>query len=138
ASPRQVVATIRRFDQALGASAARELALLTPRLVVSQTLLRSDLGLGTAMTAVAGRYLGVTLDYLGRVDHDDAAWLTVRKRSPLLVDSPTAKSARNIERVARRILAVLAANAQRSGEIAAAADEAAVRAESTLTLYDVL
>lgn len=138
ASPRQVVATIRRFDQALGASAARELARLTPRLVVSQTRLRSDLELGTAMTAVADRYLGVTLDYLGHVDHDDAAWLTVRKRSPLLVDSPTAKSARNIERVARRILAVLAANAQRSGEIAAAADEAAVRAESTLTLYDVL
>lgn len=138
ASPRQVVATVRRFDQALGVSAARELARLTPRLVVSQTRLRSDLELGTSMAAVADRFLGIGLDYLGHVDHDDAAWLTVRKRSPLLVDSPTSKSARNIERVARRILAVLAANAQRSGELAAAADEAALRGDSTLTLYDVL
>ena len=31
--------------------------------------------------------------------HDDAAWLSVRKRSPLLVDSPTSKAARNLERI---------------------------------------
>lgn len=138
ASPREIVATVRRYDQSLGAGAARELARLTPRLVVSQTRLRSDLELGASMSAVAERFLGVQLDYIGHVDHDDAAWLTVRKRSPLLVDSPTSKSARNIERVARRILALLAAKAQRSGELAQRAEEAAVRTESTLTLYDVL
>jgi flagellar biosynthesis protein FlhG len=138
ASPREIVATVRRYDQSLGAGAARELARLTPRLVVSQTRLRSDLELGASMSAVAERFLGVQLDYIGHVDHDDAAWLTVRKRSPLLVDSPTSKSARNIERVARRILALLAAKAQRSGELAQKAEEAAVRTESTLTLYDVL
>lgn len=138
ASPREVVATIRRYDQGLGVAAARELSRLMPRLVVSQTRLRSDLELGPAMSAVAERFLGVHLDYLGHVDHDDAAWLTVRKRSPLLVDSPTSKSARNIERVARRILALLAAKANRSGELAAATEEAAARTDSPLTLYEVL
>jgi flagellar biosynthesis protein FlhG len=136
ASPREVVATIRRYDQSLGVLAARELSRLVARLVVSQTRLRSDLELGTSMSAVAERFLGVQLDYLGNVDHDDAAWLTVRKRSPLLVDSPTSKSARNIERVARRILALLAAKATRGPD--AQEDSASLRADAPLTLYDTL
>jgi flagellar biosynthesis protein FlhG len=41
-------------------------------------------------------------------------WLTVRRQKPLLIDSPASKSARNIERVARRILAMLAAQTTRS------------------------
>lgn len=137
ASPREVVATIRRYDQSLGVQAARELGKLMPRLVVSQTRLRSDLELGTSMSAVAERFLGTQLDYLGHVDHDDAAWITVRKRSPLLVDSPTSKSARNIERVARRILAVLAAKASRGPETAPN-DSRARNDDAPLTLYDTL
>ena len=61
------------------------------------------------MAIVSERFLGIALDYLGHIEHDDAVWLTVRRRQPLLIDSPTSKSARNIERVARRILALLAA-----------------------------
>jgi flagellar biosynthesis protein FlhG len=33
-------------------------------------------------------------------------WLSVVRRRPLLIDSPTSKSARNLERIARRILAL--------------------------------
>jgi len=137
ASPREVVATIRRYDQSLGIQAARELGRLVARLVVSQTRLRSDLELGTSMSAVAERFLGMQLDYLGHVDHDDAAWITVRKRSPLLVDSPTSKSARNIERVARRILALLAAKANRGPE-APIDDSLSLRTDAPLTLYETL
>ena len=71
------------------------------------------------MAAVAERFLGMPLDYLGHIEHDDTVWLTVRRRQPLLIDSPTSKSARNIERVARRILALLAAQSARPAELAA-------------------
>src|SRR5205085_1350401 len=50
----------------------------------------------------------VTLDELGWVEHDDTVWLSVRRRKPLLVDSPTSKAARNIERIARRVIALAA------------------------------
>jgi flagellar biosynthesis protein FlhG len=43
------------------------------------------------------------------VEHDDTVWLTVRRNKPLLVDSPTSKSARNVERIARRVLALATA-----------------------------
>jgi flagellar biosynthesis protein FlhG len=107
ASPIDIVDAIHRHDQTLGRVAAHELARITPRLVVGQTRLRSDLELGPAMSSISERFLGIALEHIGHVEHDDAVWLSVRKQSPLLIESPTSKSARNIERIARRILALL-------------------------------
>jgi flagellar biosynthesis protein FlhG len=141
ASPREVVAALKRYDEAVASIAAYELARMAPRLVIGQTRLRSDLELGPAMAAVSQRFLGIALDYLGHIEHDDAVWLTVRRRRPLLIDSPTSKSARNLERVARRILALLAAQGTR-GSDPGGAPRASMRAPapdlSPATLYEVL
>jgi flagellar biosynthesis protein FlhG len=139
ATPPQIVAEIKRFDDGVAVIAAQEMGRITPRLVVGQTRLKSDLELGPAMSMVAERFLGMPLDYLGQIEHDDAVWLTVRRRQPLLIDSPTSKSARNIERVARRILALLAAQNTRPAELlAAAAARAQARAKGPITLYEAL
>lgn len=139
ATPPQIVAEIKRFDDGVAAIAAQEMGRITPRLVVGQTRLKSDLELGSAMSMVAERFLGMPLDYLGQIEHDDAVWLTVRRRQPLLIDSPTSKSARDLERVARRILALLAAQNSRPAELLAAASAAArARAKGPITLYEAL
>ncbi len=135
ASPYDVIGALHRVDHSLSRMAAQELGRLSPRLVVSQTRLRSDLELGPAMGSIAHRFLGVALDYLGHVEHDDAIWLSVRKRSPLLIESPTSKGARNIERVARRILALLASHEARGPSAPPPEDW---RAPSPMNLYDVL
>lgn len=138
APPPQIVAEIKRYDDGVAAIAAQEMGRITPRLVVGQTRLKSDLDLGPAMAMVAERFLGMPLDYIGHVEHDDAVWLTVRRRQPLLIDSPTSKSARNVERVARRILALLAAPAGRPSDTSAAQAAAQARARGPTTLYEVL
>jgi flagellar biosynthesis protein FlhG len=104
-APPRVVEALDRTDPALANLALVELARLSPRLVVNGTRVRTDVELGAAMQAMADRYLGLELDYLGHVENDDAVWLTVRRRRPLLIDSPTSKSARHIERIARRVVA---------------------------------
>jgi len=58
------------------------------------------------MSGLLRRHYGVVLDELGWVEQDDTVWLAVRRRRPLLVDSPTSKAARNLERIARRIVAL--------------------------------
>jgi flagellar biosynthesis protein FlhG len=139
ATPPEIAAEIKRFDDGVAAIAAQEMGRITPRLVVGQARLKSDLELGAAMTMVAERFLGMPLDYLGQIEHDDAVWLTVRRRQPLLIDSPTSKSARNIERVARRILALLAVQNTRPAEILAAKAAAAeLRGKGPMTLYEAL
>src|ERR1700684_3151787 len=76
------------------------------QLVVNQTRVRTDAELGAWMSGLVSRHYGVSLDELGHIEHDDTVWLTVRRNKPLLVDSPSSKSARNVERIARRVLAL--------------------------------
>jgi flagellar biosynthesis protein FlhG len=77
-------------------------------LVVNQTRVRSDTELGSWMQELTRKHFGLHVEELGHVEHDDTAWLAVRRGRPLLVDSPASKAARNVERVARRVVAVTA------------------------------
>lgn len=105
-SPLQLVRTIGRYDTATAEAAAAQLGALRAYLVTNNTRMRSDVDLGRSMVDLTERYLGVPLDDLGHIEHDDAIWLSVVRRRPLLIDNPTSKSARNMERIARRVVAV--------------------------------
>lgn len=105
-APPDIVRTLARYDTKLAQLAADELSRMHPRLVVSGVRLRTDSDLGPAVHDLAQRYLGIDLDYVGHIEQDDSIWLSVLRRRPLLIDSPTSKSARNLERIARRVLAL--------------------------------
>ena len=70
--------------------------------------MRGEIELGGWMSMLSSRHSGVALDELGHVEHDDTVWLSMRRRRPLLVDSPSSKAARNLERIGRRVVALLA------------------------------
>ncbi|MBX3216537.1 MAG: helix-turn-helix domain-containing protein [Labilithrix sp.] len=108
-SPLDVIRVLAKSDRTLAELAWAELSRMRLHLTVNQTRVRTDLELAGAMSGLAKRHYGVTLDELGWVEHDDTVWLTVRRRKPLLVDSPTSKAARNIERIARRVVALTTA-----------------------------
>lgn len=131
-SPLEVLEAITRHDASLAELAATHMRRIRPRLVVNQSRLRADLELGPAMEAMAERYLGLRVEYVGHVEQDDQAWLTARRRRPLLVDSPTAKSARNLERIARRVVALATTADPRTSE------PPRLPPERRTTLYDVL
>jgi len=105
-APPEIVRALARYDTKLAELAAAELSKLRPRLVVNAVRLRTDSDLGPAMHDMARRYLGVELDYVGHIEQDDSVWLSVVRRRPVLIDGPTSKSARNLERIARRVLAL--------------------------------
>lgn len=134
-TPRELVSEIAKFDQSVANVTATALADLHPGLVIGKARLRADYDLGPAMASLSERYLGVALDYLGYVEQDDAVWLTARRRRPLLIDAPTSKSARNIERVARRLLALMAQQAKRAKQ---SEEVDASSLNAPLTLYKVL
>ncbi len=105
-SPLELVRALSKIDRTLGEIAWSEANRLRHALVVNQTRVRTDLELGGWMSGLAWRHYGLRLDEIGHIEHDDTVWLTVRRNKPLLVDAPTSKAARNIERIARRVLAL--------------------------------
>jgi flagellar biosynthesis protein FlhG len=108
-SPIELVHKLARMDKTLADMAWIEASAMRVQLVVNQTRIRTDTELGAWMSGLVSRHYGIALDELGHVEQDDTVWITVRRSKPLLVDSPTSKSARNVERIARRVLALATA-----------------------------
>jgi flagellar biosynthesis protein FlhG len=131
-NPLQVVQGLASYEAALGELASAELAKLRPHLVVNCVRVKQHNELGPAMSDLAARYLGIALDYVGHVEQDDAVWLSVNRQRPLLIDNPATKSARNLERLARRVLGLASAL---QGE---SAHTPASPRVSDPTLYDML
>jgi flagellar biosynthesis protein FlhG len=106
-SPLELVRTLAKMDRTLAELAWIEARRTHFNLVVNQTRLRGDLELGGWMSMLAARHYGIHLDELGHIEHDDTVWLSMRRRRPLLIDSPTSKAARNLERIGRRVVALI-------------------------------
>jgi len=111
-APIDLVQKLAKIDRPLAEVAWTEAQALRVQLVVNQTRVRADAEFGAWMSGLVSRHYGVVLDELGHVESDDTVWLTVRRNKPLLVDSPASKSARNIERIARRVLALATTKAE--------------------------
>ncbi len=111
-SPLELVRATSKVDTQLSELAFAEAQRIRFQLVVNQTRTRTDLELGAWICDLVERHYGMPLFELGHIENDDAIWMTARRFRPLLIDSPTAKSARNIERIARRILALGASRHQ--------------------------
>jgi flagellar biosynthesis protein FlhG len=132
-APLDVVHALARYDTALAKTAASELGRLRPRLVVNGIRLRHDNELGAAMCEMAQRYLGVRMDPVGQIEQDDSVWLSVVRKRPILLDSPTSKSARHLERIARRVMALVASRDQPHTEL-----PSPPIVMSELSFYDIL
>jgi flagellar biosynthesis protein FlhG len=105
-SPLVLVRALARIDRTLADLAWSEANRTHIQLVVNQTRVRSDLELAGWMSGLASRHYGMPLEELGTIEQDDTVWLSVRRNRPLLVDSPASKAGRNLERIARRVVAL--------------------------------
>lgn len=102
-SPVEVIVALREHHPEAGATLERELQAFRPRLIVNQTRTAQDAELGHAVVAAWKKYFGLSMDYLGCIEHDDEMWRTVRARRPLLLERPEAPSARCFATIADRL-----------------------------------
>lgn len=58
------------------------------QLVLNQTRSLKDVQLGYSIESVCKKYFGVRSHFLGHLDFDNAAWQSLRKRKPLLLEYP--------------------------------------------------
>jgi flagellar biosynthesis protein FlhG len=104
--PRELVEALEAEGHPLAARARSLLFEQQLHFLVNQTRVRADLELGDSICSAAWQRLGAQLHYLGYIDYDDNVWASVRERTPLLVKSPGTKASKNLEKLARRLLAL--------------------------------
>ena len=105
-APLDLYNAVKDGDPAVAQRVLDEIHNFRPRLVVNQTRTRADLDLGAQLRSAGRRRLGLGIDYLGHLESDDAVWGAVRKRRPLVVESPESKVSKNVERIVRKLLAL--------------------------------
>lgn len=131
--PLRLAESVARVSNVGSEAAWDTLAQMRVRLVVNASRSRADLDLGEAIAVVARHRLGITVEYIGHIEYDDAVVLSTRRRRPLLVDAPTAKASRNLERIARRLLALESGRGERG-----VSNSAVSRPPEAPTHYEVL
>ena len=52
------------------------------------------------------KFFGLNMDFLGAIGYDDDVWKAVRKRRPVLLNSPSSESARAVAALVDRLIAL--------------------------------
>lgn len=73
-------------------------------LIVNRVREREHIEQGEAMVALLRRHVGLNVDWLGHVEHDEAYLLAVQRQQPLVIHNPAAKSTRSVEKILRKLL----------------------------------
>ncbi len=105
-TPAEVVKAVAESHPEAAAQLERSLRDFRVKLVVNQVRSPADQSVGRAVVAAWKKFFGLDMDYLGAIAYDDAAWQTVRKRRPLLVDAAASAVATNLAEVAEALVAL--------------------------------
>src|SRR5512145_1851571 len=106
-TPLDLLREVRAIDPAEGARFLETMRAFRPRLVVNEVRTAEDVKLGFSVRSVCRKFFGIELEYLGYVNHDEAARRSVRSRRPVVDANPRSDAAIYIERVARKLVAGL-------------------------------
>ena len=103
-SPLDMYLRVAEDDPGLAERLAREILAFRPHLVINGARSKADMELGRAVSSATRRRLGLPLAYLGHLEYDEAVWVSVRRRRPLLIEHPESRVSKCIEKVARRLM----------------------------------
>ena len=102
-TPFDLIYTVAKSDDSAGEILKQEMLRFNPKLIVNQIRSRDDIALGFSMRSACSRYFGITIEYPGYIEFDDAVRHASRKRKPFLRDFPSSNAAMGLSRVAENL-----------------------------------
>lgn len=76
---------------------------MTIKIVLNQVRTMSDVSLGPSIESVCRKYFGISAEYLGHIDYDNAVWQSLRKKKHLLLEYPHSRIYAQLLGIARSI-----------------------------------
>ena len=102
-TPIDLLREVQSLDATEGARFVETMRAFRPRIVLNEVRSADDVKLGFSVASVCRKYFGIEAEYIGYVNHDEAARRSVRARHPLVEAHPRSDAARYIVRVARKL-----------------------------------
>ena len=99
-SPADLLAYIDKKDPEAGARLRAEMERFPLSLVVNQVRTQEEYQLGRSISEACRKYFGIKMQYLGAIPYDDAVWQAVRRRRPVVVDSPQSRASEQLRQIA--------------------------------------
>ena len=87
-SPADLLKLIKVKDPENGRRLYDQVNSLCFKIVLNQTRTFKDVELGESIKLVSGKYFNLNTEFLAHVDHDNAVWQSLRKRTHLIVEYP--------------------------------------------------
>ena len=104
-TPFDLLREVESIDPTEGARFVSSMRSFRPRLIVNDVRTAEDIKLGFAVRSVCRKYFAIDAEYLGYVNHDEAARSSVRACRPLMDTYPRSNAAVYLNRIARKLLA---------------------------------
>ncbi len=102
-TPLDLMREIESIDPLEGRRFVETMRAFRPRIVVNEVRTAEDVKLGFAVSSVCRKYFGLEADYLGYVNHDDAARRSVIARRPVVECQESSDAAIYLQRIARKL-----------------------------------
>ena len=127
-SPNDLLREIERRDPGEGRRFVETMKSFHPRLVINEVRTAEDVKLGFSVAGVCRRYFGIEAEYLGYVNHDEAARQSVVARKPVVDFQASSDASIYLQRIARKLLSTSGAQPDPAIRRAAEAADPAVAA----------
>ena len=102
-TPLELLQEVQSMDPAEGERFLEVLEGFRPRLILNQVRTLEDIKLGFSLRSVCRKHFGLDVEYLGYVNHDEAARLSVVERRPLVRAYPESDAAVYLRRIAAKL-----------------------------------
>jgi len=86
--PADLLNAITQADPAKGLQMQKTMNQLSFELVLNQTRGSKDVQIGKSIETISRKYFGLSTHLLGHVDSDNSVWHALRKKRPLILESP--------------------------------------------------
>lgn len=87
-TPFDLINYVAKMDPIAGRTFKQELARMRLNLIVNQVRTNSDIDIGQAVKSVCQKYFGISTEYIGYLDYDNAVWQALRKKRPVIIEYP--------------------------------------------------
>ena len=116
-TPLDLLREVEALDSAEGARFIHVMRAFRPRIVVNGARTAEDIKLGFAVRSVCRKYFAIEAEYLGYVNHDEAARASVRACRPLVEIDARSDASVYLSRIARKLITPRSTPAEPRGPV---------------------